>query len=48
VHEAARLTGTWRARIGRTHAFAGAHDGVELPLVSFDPEEPEAAERELL
>lgn len=47
VHEATRLTGAWRARVGRTHAFGGAHDGPELPLVSFDPEEPEAATREL-
>lgn len=48
VHEAPRLTGEWRARVGRTHAFAGAHDGPELPLVRFDPGDPEAATRELL
>lgn len=48
VHEAARLTGTWRCRIGRTHAFTAAHDGPELALVRFDPDDPEAAARDLL
>lgn len=48
VHEAARLTGSWRDRIGRTHLFIGAHDGDELPLVRFDPENPESATRELV
>lgn len=48
VHEAARLTGQWRCRIGRTHALGAAHDGPELALVRFDPAEPEGATRELL
>ncbi|MBD3162589.1 MAG: hypothetical protein GF346_09500 [Candidatus Eisenbacteria bacterium] len=48
IHEAPRLTGTWRTRIGATHAFSAAHDGPELALVRFDPEEPEKATRELL
>jgi uncharacterized protein len=48
VHEAARLTGTWRTRIGRTHAFGAAHDGPELALVRFDPGDLERATRELL
>lgn len=48
VHESARLEGTWRARIGRTHLFSAAHDGPELALVRFDPENPAAATRELL
>jgi Icc-related predicted phosphoesterase len=48
VHESARLTGSWRDRIGRTHLFTAAHDGPELALVSFDLENPEAATRELL
>jgi Icc-related predicted phosphoesterase len=47
VHEAARLTGAWRDRIGRTYLFSAAHDGPELALVRFDPDAPERATREL-
>jgi Icc-related predicted phosphoesterase len=47
VHESARLTGTWRDRIGRTHLFGAAHDGPELALVRFDPDRPEKASRDL-
>lgn len=48
VHESARLTGSWRDRIGRTACLSAAHDGPELALVRFDIEQPEAATRELL
>jgi Icc-related predicted phosphoesterase len=48
VHESARLTGEWRAQIGRTHAFTAAHDGPELALVRFDLEDLGGATRELL
>jgi Icc-related predicted phosphoesterase len=48
VHESARLTGSWRDRIGRTHCFSAAHDGPELALVRFDPGDLEAASRELI
>jgi uncharacterized protein len=48
VHEAARLSGTWRTMVGPTHAFSAAHDGPELALVRFDPEHPEKATRELI
>jgi uncharacterized protein len=48
VHESASLTGEWRARLGDTHAFSGAHDGPELALVRFDPEAPGQATRALL
>jgi Icc-related predicted phosphoesterase len=47
VHEAARLTGAWRDRIGRTHLFTAAHDGPGLALVRFDPDAPELATREI-
>ena len=47
VHESARLTGSWKERIGRTHAFSAAHDGLELALIRFDPESPDTATREL-
>jgi len=48
VHESARLTGSWRDRLGRTHLFSAAHDGAELSLVRFDLEDPAAAVRDLL
>lgn len=48
VHESARLTGTWRTRIGRTYAFSAAHDGPELAVVRFDPTDLERAERVLV
>ena len=48
VHESARITGSWRDRIGRTHAFSAAHDGPELGLVRFSHDDLDAASRELL
>jgi len=48
IHESARLTGSWRDRIGETHLFSAAHDGPELALVQFDLEKPADAERLLL
>jgi Icc-related predicted phosphoesterase len=48
IHESARLTGTWKDRIGRTHMFTAAHDGPELALVRFDLDDLDSAERELL
>jgi Icc-related predicted phosphoesterase len=48
VHESARLTGSWRDRIGETHLFGAAHDGPELALVRFRLDDLEAATRELL
>jgi Icc-related predicted phosphoesterase len=48
IHESARLTGSWREQIGRTHCFSAAHDGPELALVRFDPSNPAGATRDLL
>lgn len=48
VHESARLSGSWRDRIAHTHCFSAAHDGPQLALVRFDPENLEAANRELI
>lgn len=48
VHESARLTGAWNDRIGRTWLLGGAHDGPELALIRFDPEDLEGASRLLL
>lgn len=48
VHESARLTGSWRDRIGNTEMLSAAHDGPELALVRLDLEEPQKATRELI
>jgi Icc-related predicted phosphoesterase len=48
VHESARLTGSWKDRIGRTHLFGAAHDGPELCLVRFDLHDLAGATRCLL
>jgi uncharacterized protein len=48
VHEAVRLTGTWKERLGSTWILGAAHDGPELALVRFSPEDPGSATRELL
>ena len=48
VHESARLTGSWRDRIGATVCLSAAHDGPELALVAFALEDPAAATRRLL
>jgi uncharacterized protein len=48
IHESARITGVWKEQIGRTVAISAAHDGPELALVRFDPEDPAKATRELL
>lgn len=48
VHESARITGTWRQKIGATQLFSAAHDGPELALVRFDPDDLPSASRELI
>jgi len=48
IHESTRLTGSWRDRIGRTHAFSAAHFGPELALVRFTLEDLDSASRELI
>ena len=48
IHESARLSGSWRDRIGRTHCFSAAHDGPGLGLVRFRLDDLEAAERTLV
>ena len=48
IHESARLTGSWRERLGQTWAFSAAHDGPELALIRFDPADPVGATRELI
>jgi len=48
VHESARLSHSWRDRLGRTHCFSAAHSGPELALVRFDPGDLDSASRELI
>jgi uncharacterized protein len=48
IHESARLTGSFRDRIGRTICLSAAHDGPELALVTFTPKAPGEATRELI
>jgi uncharacterized protein len=48
VHESARLTGKWMDQIGRTIILGAAHDGPELALIRFQPDDPAHATRELL
>ena len=48
IHEAARVSGSWRDRIGRTHCLSAAHDGPELALVRFDPSRLDDAARQLI
>ncbi|MCK5379614.1 MAG: metallophosphoesterase [Acidobacteria bacterium] len=48
IHESARLTGHWREQLGRTWMLSAAHDGSELALVRIDPDQPEAASRQLV
>lgn len=48
IHESARLTGSWKDRIGRTYLFGAAHDGPELALVRFRLEDLDGATRELI
>lgn len=48
IHESAKLTGSWKDRIGRTHMFGAAHDGPELALVTFSCEDLANASRRLV
>ena len=48
VHEAARVSGSWQDKIGRTHCFSAAHDGPELALVRFQPDKLDGASRQLI
>jgi Icc-related predicted phosphoesterase len=48
VHEAVRLTGEFMTRIGNTVCLSAAHDGPELAVVEFDPDDAGRAIRFLL
>ena len=48
VHESVRITGSWVEKTGRTTSFSAAHDGPELSLIRFDPNDLATATRELI
>lgn len=48
IHEAPRLTGNWKEKIGRTLACTAAHAGPELSLVRFDLLALDKISRELI
>jgi Icc-related predicted phosphoesterase len=48
IHESPRLTGSWQDQIGRTVCLSAAHDGPELALISFDPDDLGRIERFLI
>lgn len=48
VHESARIRGSWKDKIGKTHLFTAAHDGPELALVRFNKYHPGKSTRELI
>lgn len=48
IHESARLTGSWKDRLGATWMFSAAHDGPELALIRFHTDRLEEATRDLL
>jgi len=48
VHESASITGSWLEKLGETVAISAAHDGKDLALVRFDPDDPQEITRELI
>jgi len=48
IHESARLTGSWKDKIGKTQLYSAAHDGPELAIIYFDPDSLNKSRRELI
>ncbi|MFP4142405.1 MAG: metallophosphoesterase [Thermoplasmata archaeon] len=48
VHETVDITGGWKEKIGKTFSFTGVHNGSELPIIRFDPEDLEKSTRSLI
>jgi Icc-related predicted phosphoesterase len=48
IHESTSLTGNWYQKIDNTLSMNAAHDGPELSLIRFDPDQPEGNSRELI
>lgn len=45
IHESYSITGIWKENIGRTTCISAAGTGRPLTLVSFDPNDPDLAQR---
>ena len=48
IHESTSLTGQWKEKMGNTLAMNAAHDGSELSLIRFDPDNLSICSRELI
>jgi len=48
IHESTSITGEWKEKIGNTLAMNAAHNGPELSLIRFDPEDLETNSLELI
>ncbi len=48
IHESTSITGEWKEKIGNTLAMNAAHNGPELSLIRFDPEDMEINSLELI
>lgn len=48
IHESTSITGHWKDKIGNTLAMNAAHNGSELSLIRFEPEDLKHVSRELI
>lgn len=48
IHESTSITGEWKERMGKTLAMNASHNGLELSLIRFDPEDLSSASCELI
>ena len=48
IHESTSITGEWKEKMGNTLAMNSAHNGSELSLIRFDPEDLHINSRELI
>ena len=48
IHESTSITGEWKEKMGITLAINAAHNGPELSLIRFDPEDLEINSMELI
>jgi len=48
IHESTTITGEWKEMIGKSLSMNAAHDGPELALIRFDPENLQEVSRELI
>ena len=48
IHESTKLTGSWYQKIGDTHSYNAACEGMELAVIKLSLEEPDSAQRILI